>query len=133
MFEPKATASHLDSTVYIAPQGRDFSDPCRFGHGLSTRQDRNLLRDLKPLRPLRENVLGPSRIGEVSHCDHLSQEALHRPTCQRLLGEAEMKVTRVASMAVAAVVVACVADETTRSQAAAIGSGLKVDLQLPLG
>ena len=35
-----------------------------------------------------------------------------------------MRVTRVASMAVAAVVVACVADETTRSQAAAIGSGL---------
>ena len=33
-----------------------------------------------------------------------------------------MRVTRVASMAVAAVLVACVADETTRS--AAIGSGL---------
>ena len=35
-----------------------------------------------------------------------------------------MKVTRVASMAVAAVVVACVADENARSQAAAIGSSL---------
>jgi hypothetical protein len=35
-----------------------------------------------------------------------------------------MRVTRVASMAVAAVAVACVADETTRSLAAAIGSGL---------
>jgi hypothetical protein len=45
-----------------------------------------------------------------------------------------MRVTRVASMAVAAVVVACVADETTRSQAVAIGSGLiQANLQLPLG
>ena len=35
---------------------------------------RNLLRDLKPLRPLRENVLGP--LASVrSTSDHLSQEA----------------------------------------------------------
>jgi hypothetical protein len=45
-----------------------------------------------------------------------------------------MRVTRVASMAAAAVVVACVADETPRSQAAAIGSDLiQATLQLPLG
>ena len=103
---------------------------CRFGHGLSTRQ-----RPQPPTRPetvtsIAGERVGASRIGEVSQrpfvtrSNHLSQEAFHRPTCQRLSGEADMRVTRVASMAVAAVVVACVADETTRSQAAAIGSGL---------
>jgi hypothetical protein len=63
------------------------------------------------------------RLGQPTRpFDKSAQEALHRLTC--LSGEADMRVTRVASMAVAAVVVACVADETTRSQAAAIGSGL---------
>jgi hypothetical protein len=113
---------------------------CRFGHGLSTRQ-----RPQPPTRPetvtsIAGERVGASRIGEVSQrpfvtrSNHLSQGAFHRPTCQRLSGEADMRVTRVASMAVAAVVVACVADETTRSQAAAIGSGLiQATLQLPLG